>query len=137
MEESTRPTIASLANGLLADARRLITQELQLAKHEMQEVSKLVKASIQGGVALILSLMAVILLCLTLVYVLHSFLGLSLWASYGVVAILAAIGAAGLGYSVLKIGKSLRLWPFRTVHTLKEDAQWIKEQVLSPKTSPC
>jgi hypothetical protein len=98
------------------------------------EMSKLVKASILAGVAAILSLMAVILLCLTLVYVLHNLLGLSLWASYGVVAILAAGGAAALGYAVLKLGSTLRLWPFRTFRTLKEDTQWIKEQVLSPKS---
>jgi uncharacterized membrane protein YqjE len=120
---------------VLADLRRLMTQELQLAKHEMQqELSKLVKAAIQAGIAALFALMAVILLCLTLVYVLHSVLGLSLWASYGIVALLAAIGAAGLGYLVMNITKSLRLWPFRTVHTLKEDVQWMKEQVLSPKT---
>ena len=59
-----------------------MTQELQLAKHEVQqEVSKLVKAAIQAGVSAILSLMAVILLCLTLVYVLHSLLGFRYGAS--------------------------------------------------------
>ncbi len=135
MEQPTRPTIVSVASSLLADLRGLAAKELQLAKHEMQhEVSKLVRASIQAGVAVVLSLMAVILLCLTLVYVLHSLLGLSLWASYGVVAILAAAGAAGLAYSAVKLGATLRLWPFRTLHTLKEDVQWIKEQVLSSKT---
>ena len=91
-------------------------------------MSKVVKASIQAGIAAILGLMAVILLCLTLVYVLHSLAGLSLWASYGVVAILAVGGAAILAYSAVKLGSTLRLWPFRTLHTVKEDAQWIKEQ---------
>jgi hypothetical protein len=134
MEESTRPTIVALASSVLADLRGLFAKEVQLAKHEMQlELSKVVKASIQAGIAAILGLMAVILLCLTLVYVLHSLVGLSLWASYGVVAILAAGGAAILAYLVIKLGSTLRLWPFRTLHTVKEDAQWIKEQVLSPK----
>ena len=135
MQESTRPTIVSLASSLLADLRRLMAQELQLAKHEMQhELSKLVKAAIQAGVAFVLSIMAVILLCLTLVYVLHSLLGLPLWASFGVVALLAAAAAGALVYLVIKLGSTLRLWPFRTLHTLKEDAQWIKTQVFSPKT---
>ena len=135
MEESTRPTIVSLASSLLADLRGLFAKEVQLAKHEMQqELNKVVKASIQAGLAAILALMAAILLCLTLVYVLHSLLGLSLWASYGVVAILAAGGASILAYLVIKLGSTLRLWPFRTLHTVKEDAQWIKEQVLSPKS---
>jgi len=111
-----------------------MSQEVQLAKHEMQqEVRKLVKAAIQGGIAAVLGLMAVILLCLTLVYVLHSLIGLPLWASYGVVAILAAGGAAGLGYLLMKLATSGRPGPFRTLRTVKEDVQWIKEQVLSPK----
>lgn len=135
MEESTRPTIVALASSVLADLRGLFAKEVQLAKHEMQlELSKVVKASIQAGIAAILGLMAVMLLCLTLVYVLHSLVGLSLWASYGVVAILAAGGAAILAYLVIKLGSTLRLWPFRTLHTVKEDAQWIKEQVLSAKS---
>jgi hypothetical protein len=33
----------------------------------------------------------------------------------------------------MKLATSLRLWPFRTVQTVKEDVQWMKEQVLSPK----
>ena len=135
MEDSQRTSIVVLAGSLLADLRRLVAQELQRAKHEMQDdLSKLVKASIQAGVALVLSLMAVILLCITLVSCLHSLIGLPLWASYGVVALLLAAGAAGLAYRAIKLGSSLRLWPFRTVHTLKEDAQWIKEQLLSRKT---
>ena len=134
MEPSSRPTIVSLASSLLADLQRLVAQEFQLAKHEMQhELSKLVKVAIQAGVAAILSLMAVILVCLTLVYVLHS-LGLSLWASYGVVALLAAVGAGGLAYLLIQLVSTVRLWPFRTLHTVKEDVHWIKEQVLSPKT---
>ena len=134
-ESSTRSTIVSLASSLFADLRSLVAQELRLAKHEMQhELGKLVTAAIQASIAAVLSLMAIILLCLTLVYVLHSLVGLPLWASYGMVTVIAAAGAAGLGYRVMKLGSSLRLWPFRTVRTLKEDAQWIKEQVLSLKS---
>ncbi len=135
MEQSPRTAIANLASSLLADLRRVVTQELQQAKHEMQQQqSKLVKASTQAGVALVLSLMAVFLLCATLVSLLHSLIGLSLWASYGVVALLAAAGASALAYRLITLASTLRLWPIRTLHTLKEDAQWIKEQVLSPKT---
>jgi uncharacterized membrane protein YqjE len=134
MEQSTRPTIAELAGNVLTDLRGLAAKELQLAKHEMQhELNKLVKAAISGGIAAVLSLMAVILLCLTLVYVLHS-LGMPLWGSFGVVAILAAAVAGGLAYLLMKLVSTVRLWPFRTVQTVKQDAQWIKEQVLSPKS---
>jgi hypothetical protein len=135
MEESTRPSIVTLASSLLEDLRRLAAQEFQLAKHEMQlELSKLVKAAIHTAVALVLGFLTLVLLCLTLVYLLHSLLGLSMWASYGIVALLAAAGAGGFAYVMIKAGASIRLWPFRTIRTVKEDAQWIKTQVFSPKT---
>ena len=135
MEESTRPSIVTLASSLLEDLRRLAAQEFQLAKHEMQlELSKVVKAAIHTAVALVLSFLTLVLLCLTLVYLLHSLLGLSLWASYGIVTLLAAAGAGGFAYVMIKAGASMRLWPFRTIRTVKEDAQWIKTQVFSPKT---
>ena len=35
---------------------------------------------------------------------------------------------------LIAIGTTLRLWPFRTFYSLKEDAKWIKEQLLSTKT---
>jgi len=96
IEQVPRAPIVALASSLLADLRRLLTQELHLAQHEMQqELGKLVKASIAAGVVVVASLLAVILLCLTLVYVLHS-LGLSLWASYGLVALFALAGAGAL-----------------------------------------
>ena len=54
MEPSQRTPIVALAISLLADLRRLVAQELQLAKHQMQqELSKLLKASIQAAVALV------------------------------------------------------------------------------------
>jgi uncharacterized membrane protein YqjE len=135
MEESTRPSIVTLASSLLEDLRRLAAQEIQLAKHEMQlELSKVVKAAIHTAVALVLGFLTLVLLCLTLVYLLHSLLGLSMWASYGIVALLAAAGAGGFAYVMIKAGASIRLWPFRTIRTVKEDAQWIKTQVFSPKT---
>lgn len=131
---SERTPIVAIASSLLADLRRLLTQECDLAKHEMQqELSTFVKASITAGVAVVTSLMTVILVCLMLVHLLHSVASLSLCGSYGVVALLAVAGAAGLAPLLMNLASTLRLWPVRTLHTLKEDAQWIKEQVLSPK----
>ncbi len=37
MESSPRTPIVVLASSLLADPRRLLTQEFQLANHEMQQ----------------------------------------------------------------------------------------------------
>jgi hypothetical protein len=55
MEESTRPSIVSLASSVVTELRHLAAQELQLAKQEMQqELRTLVKAATQAGVAVVL-----------------------------------------------------------------------------------
>ncbi|MDP9131696.1 MAG: phage holin family protein, partial [Nitrospirota bacterium] len=59
---------------------------------------------------------------------------LPLWACYGIVGVISAVIGGIFFYSLSKLGSTLRLWPFRTVHSIKEDARWIKEQVLSTKT---
>ena len=128
-------SIAALVSALVADVRGLFAQELRLAQHEMQyELRKLVMGLVRAAVGAMLSLMAATLFLLMLVHLLHTYTGLSLWACYGVVGLIAAVGGGILLYSLIKLKSSLRLWPFRTVHSLKEDAQWIKEQVLSMKT---
>ena len=128
-------SIATLVSGLVADVRGLFAQELRLAQHEMQyEFRKLVTGLVRAAVGAVLSLMAATLFLLMLVHLLQTYTGLALWACYGVVGLIAAAGGGLLLYSLAKLGSSLRLWPFRTVHSLKEDVRWIKEQVLSMKT---
>jgi len=134
--ENPRPiSIAALATGLVADLKRLCTRELLLAQHEMQlELRKLVLGFAYALLGILLSLLAVTFLFVMLVYVLHNFAGMPLWASYGIVGLIAASLGGIVGFGLYQVVSRLRLWPFRTVHSIKEDAQWIKEQLLSIRT---
>lgn len=135
MENPHPISIAALVTGLVGDLRRLVAQEIQLARHEMQhELGKVVKGALHAGIAMMLALVATLFLLMTLIHLLHFYSGLPLWACYGIVGLLAAIGGAVMFARVLTIGASLRLWPFRTFYSLKEDAKWIKEQLLSTRT---
>ncbi len=128
-------SIGGLVNGLVADLRRLLTQEICLVQHEMQlEVRKVALGLLHAALGIILSLAAVTFFLLTMVHLLQTYTTLPLWACYGVVGVICAAIGGILFYSLLKLGATLRLWPFRTVHSIKEDARWIKEQVLSTKT---
>ena len=128
-------SIAALVSGLAADIRSLFEQEISLARHEMQyELRKFLLGLFQAGIGLLLSLMATTFILLTLVHVLHTYTDLPLWGCYGVVGLLSAVGSGVLLYNTAKLGASLRLWPFRTVRSLKENARWIKEHVLSTRT---
>jgi hypothetical protein len=135
MENPHPISIASLVSGLVEDLRRLLAQEIQLARHEMQhELGKVVKGAMHAGIAIMLALLASLFLLMTLVHLLHSYTGLPLWGCYGIVGLLSAAGGAALFARLITIGANLRLWPFRTFYSLKEDAKWIKEQLLSTRT---
>ena len=128
-------SIAALVSGLVADLRRLFTQEIRLAQHEMQlELRKLARGLLHVALGIMLGLVALTLFLVMLVHLLQTYTALPLWACYGVVGVIAVALSGIFFYSLSKLGSSLRLWPFRTVHSMKEDARWIKEQVLSTKT---
>ncbi len=127
-------SVAALLQGLMEDIRLLFGQTMRLARDEMRlEKQKVVGLVIRAGVGLLLACMTSLLLVLTLVHLLHHALNLPLWASYGLVGLLCAIAASWLLASALSVGATLRLWPFRTLHSIKEDARWIKEQMLSTR----
>lgn len=135
MENPHPISIASLVTGLVEDLRRLFAQEVQLARHEMQhELGKVVKGAMHAGIAIMLAFLAALFLLMTLTHLLHLYSGLPLWACYGIVGLLAAAGGVALFARLMTIGTTLRLWPFRTFYSLKEDAKWIKDQLLSTKT---
>lgn len=135
MENPHPISIASLVTGLVEDLRRLFAQEVQLARHEMQhELGKLIKGAMHAGIAIVLAMLATLFLLMAVIHLLHFYSGLPLWACYGIVGLLAAAGGAAVFARLIAIGSTLRLWPFRTFYSLKEDAKWIKEQLLSTKT---
>ncbi|HAP40262.1 MAG TPA: hypothetical protein DCQ94_10970 [Nitrospira sp.] len=135
MENPHPPSIAALLQGLLEDVRVLIGQTVRLARDEMKlERQKLTSLVMRIGIGLAMAFMTSVLSLFMLVHLLHGWSGLPLWASYGIVGLLCALLAGMLLASAASLGATLRLWPFRTLHSIKEDARWIKEQVLSTKT---
>ncbi|MCS6288809.1 MAG: phage holin family protein [Nitrospira sp.] len=125
-------SIGVLVSGLMSDLRCLLRQEMELARHELQhERHKLSSIVIQSGISLLLGVMATLFLLMMGVHLLLTYTNLPLWACYGIVGFTSAVGTGGLMFRVVKVGASLRYWPFRTFHSLKEDVRWITERVLS------
>lgn len=134
MENPHPLSVAALLQGLMEDMRLLITQTMRLARDEMQlERQKVVTLVVRAGIGVTLLFMTSLLLLLMSVHVLHSWWGLPLWTSYGLIGLLCGIGAGLCLASAASLGSRIRFWPFRTYHSIKEDARWIKEQVLSTK----
>ena len=132
---TTRNGIIGLIGGLLGDLRTLFRQELQLLRDEFfLEIDKIRQAAVAVGAGIGVTIIGGLFLFIMLVHLLHQYASLPLWACYGLIGvILLAVGAALL----VKAKNSLQnfnLMPRRTLRSMKEDAQWIKEQISLNKT---
>lgn len=130
------PTLAQLLTGLIHDVQKLLRQEVALAKHEVRvELRKTMGAVMSLGIGIGIAAIGGWLLILMLVHLLHALTALPLWACYGIVGGLFAVG----GIVLLVLGKQklarIHLIPQKTVETMQEDVQWIKARVRANGTS--
>jgi hypothetical protein len=127
--------LVDIVHGILDDLRVLLRQEVQLFQDEMKlELSKAGRAASGLGIGIGLVAIGGFFLLLMLVYALHELLGLPLWASY---AVLGLVLAGSGGFFLLRarsLAAQVNAMPRRTLHTVKEDAQWIKAQVFSKRS---
>jgi Putative Actinobacterial Holin-X, holin superfamily III len=121
-------SLGELFSDLTRDMGTLVRQEVDLARTEMtRQASKAGKdvasMAVGGAVAYagFLAIVAAIILAL-------GALGVPLWVS----ALIVGIVIAGIGYVLIQRGrdalKKVNVAPRQTVETLKEDAEWAKEQ---------
>jgi nitrate/nitrite transporter NarK len=118
-------SIGELIGNISNDLSQLFRQEVELAKVEVkQEAAKAGKAAGMLGAAGFAGYLVVVLLSFALVFALSNVMDAG-WAALIVAAIWAVVGAV-LYVSGQKRLKSVDPVPHRTVDTLKEDAQWLK-----------
>jgi uncharacterized membrane protein YqjE len=124
-EQVENSSIGELLGNISGDLSQLFRQEVELAKAELkQEASKAGKAAGFLGVAGFAGYLAVVLLSFALVFALANVMDAG-WAAL-IVAVLWGIVGAILYSSGRKKLKTVDPVPHRTVDTLKEDAQWLK-----------
>jgi hypothetical protein len=122
-------SLGELLGDLARESGLLVRQEITLARAELTEKARLVSKDVAylamgGAVAYagFLAIVAAIIIGLAAA-------GLSWWLS----ALIVGVVVAGIGYMLVQKGLSaLRnedLGPRHTVASLREDAQWAKEQV--------
>ena len=127
--------LIGLLGGLIEDVRTLLRQELQLLRDEFfLEIGKIRQAVVAIGAGIGFTVLGGVFALIMLVQVLHQFVHLPLWACYGLIGgLLLAVGV----FLLIKAKQSLEnfnLMPRRTLRSMKEDAQWIKEQISLNKT---
>ena len=124
-DQVAETSIGELIGDISNDLSQLFRQEVELAKAEIkQEASKAGKAAGMLGGAGFAGYLAVVLLSFAVVFGLANVMDAG-WAALIVAVIWAVIGAV-LYVTGRKRLKTVDPVPRRTVDTIKEDAQWLK-----------
>ena len=125
-------SLASLIGGIVNDAKNLLVDEVTLAKLEMQsELHKTKEAAVSFAMGAGIAAVGGFLLLFMLVYLLAALTTIPLWGCFGIVGIVLL----GVGLVLLYRGKQaaeqIDASLPKTATTLKENAQWLKEQTTS------
>jgi len=124
-EEVSETSVGDLIGNISNDLSQLFRQEVELAKVELkQEAAKAGKAAGFLGAAGFAGYLTVVLLSFALVFALGNVMDLG-WAALIVAVIWGIVGAVLYANGRKKL-KTVDPVPHRTVDTIKEDAQWLK-----------
>jgi hypothetical protein len=124
-EQVADTSIGELIGNISNDLSQLFRQEVELAKAEVkQEASKAGKAAGMLGGAGFAAYLAVVLLSFAAVFGLANVMDAG-WAALIIAAVWAVIGGVLFVTGRNKL-KTVDPVPHRTVDTIKEDAQWLK-----------
>lgn len=126
MPVNGRPVVDVLQD-IIRNIQEIVRSEVRLAKTEIRdEAAKAKSAGLLIGVGAVTGMFAALFLLLMIVYAVS--LVLPQWAAALIVGAAMAI-VAGLALSTgRKRLKQLHATPERTVETIKENVQWVKQQ---------
>jgi fatty acid desaturase len=128
-ERKDERSLGELFGDLARETSTLVRQEVQLAKTEMTQKASAVGKDIGflavGGLIAYAGLLALIA---TVIIVLGT-VGVPWWLA----ALIVGVIVAAIGYFLVQRGltalKQESMAPQQTIQTLKEDRQWVKEQM--------
>jgi hypothetical protein len=119
-------SVSDVFQDILRNLQEMVRSEIRLAKVEIRgEVRQAVSSGAwiaAGGIA---AISAWIFLLWTLAYALATHM--SMWAATLIVALMMAAAAAGLIMSGIRRAKRIRPIPERTVESVKENLEWMKQ----------
>jgi VIT1/CCC1 family predicted Fe2+/Mn2+ transporter len=128
-------SVSALLSGIVGDAQDLVRKEIALARQEIREE---ISAAKQAATALVIAggVLAVggLFLLVTLALGLADLLNWPTWAGFGIVGLVFGIVGAILLSSARQKMKQINPVPERTVETMKENIEWIKDRTTSDKT---
>jgi hypothetical protein len=127
-EQKEDRSLGELFAELAGDTSTLVRQEMALAKAELTQNATRVGRHV-GSLAIGGAFGYAALLALTAAAIIGLGRIIPLWAAALVVGVVLAVVAWLLVSGALRALRETEVAPRRTIETLKEDAQWVKDQV--------
>lgn len=123
------PSLTQLLTGIISDAQTLLKQQLAMFRTELKlDVRRTKQALVALICGLALASIGGLLLCFALVYGLEALVPtLPLWACFGIVGGLFAIGGGVAFYSAVRQFQEFNPLPDESAQALKENVQWISQ----------
>jgi drug/metabolite transporter (DMT)-like permease len=125
------PSTAGLVGGIVSDLQELVRKEIALARQEtLEEIGKLKTAGVALAAAGVTLAVGGVLLLLFLAEGLADLVNWPNWAGYVVVGgVLAVVGFVLLSLAQKRF-KQIHPVPEKTVETVKENVEWLKQKAL-------
>ena len=127
MSSSSDRSFTNILEDIVGNVEGIIRSEVRLAKAELQEETiKAGKAARLAGVGAGMALYAAGFVLLAFLYALET--AVTPWLAALIVAVVVGVVAAGLINLGVKRMKRIDPRPDKTVHTIKENLEWAKNQ---------
>jgi len=125
---------SELVSGIFIDVAKLLGQELELAKLELQEDLQRTKAYLSflifGGAIAAMGLLMMLIMAALL---LNAGFKLPLWACFGIVGGLTFLGGGLLVVAAKTKNGKVDFIPQRSAEAIKEDFKWISSSIKTSK----
>lgn len=134
-EREREATVSTLVSGIVTDIQELARKEIALARQEIKEdLNEAKEAGIKLGIGIGVLAVGGLFLLVTLALGLADLLDWPAWAGFGIVGLVFAIAGYFLFSSAQKQAKNLKPMPEKTIETMKENVEWIRDRTSSDRT---
>jgi uncharacterized membrane protein YqjE len=117
--------MTGLVSGILEDAHKLVRQQFEMLKAEIQEDLKNSKRAAEyGGLGVVLLTVGILGLVTAIAYFLHDEFHLAMWASWAITSGVFMIIGIALATSSYLLLERFSPIPRKTFHALQENLQW-------------
>lgn len=128
-------SVGTLVSSIVGDVQTLARQEIALAREEIkEELGTARDAAIKLGIAAAVLTIGGILLTVFLSLAVADLFNWPAWAGFGLVGLVFAIIGGVLLYLGKKDVDQIKPMPQKTIDTMKENVEWIKDRTTSDRT---